>query len=96
MIKNFNNKTTKDIYDGVTSRSSKQVPFLFHDKARRLLDQINAATKIETLSIPPGNNLEKLKGDLKDYWSIRLNKQWRIIFRWENGDAFDVEILDYH
>ena len=67
-----------------------------HEKIRRLFDQINASTKIETLRVPPSNHLEKLKGNLKNYWSIRINIQWRITFKWENGEAIDLDILDYH
>lgn len=57
---------------------------------------INNSIDINDLRIPPANRLEKLKGDLKEFYSIRINNQWRIIFRWENGNAFEVEILDYH
>jgi len=96
MIKNFRNKIAQDIFDGVPSRLSRKIPSDLHDKIAKLFDQINAATKIETLRIPPSNHLERLKGDLKEYWSIRINKQWRIIFKWENGEAFNIEIVDYH
>lgn len=57
---------------------------------------INNAQNIGDLKIPPANNFEKLKGDLKEYYSIRINKHWRIIFKWKNNDAFDVQIIDYH
>lgn len=96
MIRNFKNKTTQDIYDDVKSRQARDIPLVLHDKARRLLDQINAITDIKTLRIPPSNRLEKLTGNLKGYWSLRLNKQWRIVFKWENNDAHDVNITDYH
>ena len=96
MIRNFRSKVAKDIFDGISSRTARKIPLVLHDKIRRLFDQINAATRIETLRIPPGNNLEKLKGDLKDYWSVRVNKQWRVIFEWENGEALNVDIVDYH
>jgi len=96
MIRNFKSKIALDIFDGIPSRSSRKIPTDLHDKIRRLFDQINASTQIETLRIPPGNNLEKLKGNLKNYWSIRINKQWRVIFKWENSEAFDVDVLDYH
>lgn len=86
----------QDIYNGVTSRASRKLSLGLHDKARRLLDQINAATVIDTLRIPPGNRLEKLKGNLKDYWSVRINNQWRVIFKWDKGYAIDVDIIDYH
>jgi proteic killer suppression protein len=72
------------------------LPRELHGKARRLLDQINAAPILDFLRIPPSNRLEKLRGDLAGYWSLRINEQWRIIFRWEGGDALDVEITDYH
>lgn len=64
--------------------------------ALRKLDQIDASVRIEDLMVPPGNRLEKLKGDRVGQWSIRINDQWRICFRWDNGDAWDVEIVDYH
>lgn len=62
----------------------------------RKLDQLNAATKIEDLNVPPNNKLEKLKGKLSYYWSIRINNQYRIIFRWTQNSAADVDIVDYH
>lgn len=72
------------------------LPRALHNKARRLLDQLNAITSIETLKIPPSNHLEKLKHNLDGYWSIRINKQWRIIFRWEHNHIYNVDIIDYH
>ena len=96
MIRNFKSKIAQDIFDGVESRSTRKIPIDLHKKIRRLFDQINAVTKVETLRIPPANCLEKLKGGLKNYWSIRVNKQWRIIFKWENNEAFNVDIVDYH
>lgn len=57
---------------------------------------INNAQDITDLRSPPGNKLEKLKGDLKDFWSIRVNNQWRIIFMWEDNDAYEVQVIDYH
>lgn len=96
MIRNFKSKTAQDIFNGIMTQSAKKVPLDLHNKARRLFDQINASTKTNTLRVPPGNNLEKLKGNLKNYWSVRINKQWRVIFKWENGEALDVDISDYH
>lgn len=75
MIRNLVGKTTQDIYDGVNSRFSRKVPRELHDKARRLLDQINAAPSVGFLRIPPSNRLEKLKGGLSEYWSLRVNDQ---------------------
>ncbi len=96
MIKTFKNKKAEDIFNGIASSDARKIPIVLHDKARRLFDQLNAATKVETLRVPSGNGLEKLKGNLRNYWSIRVNKQWRIIFKWENGEAFSVDIVDYH
>lgn len=96
MIKNFGNRTAQDIYDGVNSRYSRKVPLKLHAKAKRLLDQINAAPSLEFLRVPPGNRLEKLSGDLVGYWSLRINEQWRIIFLFESNNFYDVKIVDYH
>lgn len=64
--------------------------------ALRKLDQLDASVAIEDLRVPPGNRLEKLRGDREGQWSIRVNDQWRICFRWDDGEALDVEIVDYH
>jgi len=96
MINNLASKVTEDIYNGTNSRYARQIPHELHEKICRLFDQIDAVTQIETLRIPPSNCLEKLKGKLSDYWSLRINKRWRIIFKWDNGNAYDVEIADYH
>ncbi len=96
MLRSIADKTTQDVYDGVNSRHARKLPRSLHDKARRLLDQINAAPTLECLRMPPGNRLEMLHGDLEGCWSIRINDQWRIVFRWEAGDALDVRIMDYH
>lgn len=96
MIRGIRGKTTQDIYDGNNSRQARKVPREIHDKAARLLDQIDAAPSLDFLRVPPSNRLEKLRGDLEGYWSLRINDQWRIVFRWENKDALDVEITDYH
>jgi len=96
MIRNFKTKLARDIYDGVKSRDARKVSSELYPKIIRLLDQINAATQIETLRVPPSNRLEKLKGNLKGYWSLRINKQWRVIFQWDHGEACNVDIVDYH
>ena len=96
MLKNLADKVTQDIYDGINSRQARKLPHELHDKARRLLDQINAATKLDMLRITPSNRLEKLKGDRIGFWSLRINDQWRIIFRWQGHDALDVQVIDYH
>ncbi len=96
MIRNFLSKTAQDVYDGSKSRQARKISAELHPKAQRILDQLNAAVVVETLKAPPGNRLEKLKGALEGFWSLRINDQWRIIFRWEDGDALDVDIVDYH
>lgn len=93
MIKNFNDKETELIWNGVRS---KKLPPEVQSKSRRKLRMINNAQSINDLRIPPANRLEKLKGDLKDYFSIRITQQWRIFFQWKNNDAYNVEIKDYH
>ena len=89
-------RMTQDVFDGIDSRYARKLPSELHGKARRLLDQINAAPSLEFLRIPPANRLEKLKGDLSGYRSLRIDDQWRIILKWESHDALDVEIVDYH
>jgi toxin HigB-1 len=63
---------------------------------QRKLELLDAAERLEDLRVPPGNQLEKLRGDREDQWSVRVNDQWRVCFRWQEDDAFDVEIIDYH
>jgi proteic killer suppression protein len=96
LIRNFADKTAQDVYDGTNSRYSRKLPRELHAKAQRLFDQVNAAPSLEFLRVPPGNKLEKLVGNMKGDWSLRINNQWRIVFRWENNDAYDVRIVDYH
>lgn len=93
MVVSFGNKETEKIWNGIVS---KKLPQEMQEVARRKLRMINNSMDINDLKIPPANRLEKLKGDLKEFYSIRINSQWRIVFKWENGNAFEVEILDYH
>ncbi|MGC4128115.1 MAG: type II toxin-antitoxin system RelE/ParE family toxin [Bergeyella sp.] len=93
MIVSFGNKETEKIWNGMVS---KKLPREIQETARRKLRMMNNSIDIADLRIPPANRLEKLKGDLKAFYSIRINNQWRIIFKWENANAFDVEITDYH
>ena len=96
MITNFKSRFAQDIYDGASTARSRKFPSQIINKALRLLDQLNIVTQIDELLVPPGNQLEKLKGDLSGYWSLRINRQWRIIFQWDGKDASNVDILDYH
>jgi toxin HigB-1 len=93
MINNFADKYTQDVWEG--KRTRKWNPDI-QKLALRKLFIIHAAGNINDLTIPPGNRLYKLKGDMKDFWAIRINDQWRIIFKWIDNKAFDVEIIDYH
>ena len=93
MIQNFGDKETEKIWNGIQSR---KLPFDIQNVARRKLRMINNAQNTNDLRIPPANHLEKLSGNLSDFYSIRINNQWRIIFKWENDNAFEVQIVDYH
>lgn len=93
MIRSFADAETERLY---TSGRSRRMPTEILKRAAMRLTQLNAATRIEDLRLPPSNRLEALKHDRLGQWSIRINDQWRVCFRFENGDAFDVEIVDYH
>ena len=93
MIKSFNSKETEKIWEGY--RSAK-LPFEIQDIARRKLRMLNNSFDLKDLSVPPSNRFEKLKGHYADYHSIRINDQWRIIFKWSKGNSNNVEIIDYH
>lgn len=87
MISSFNDKETEKIWNGEVST---KLPFEIQQTARRKLRMINNSQNINDLRIPPANRLEKLQGNLKDKYSIRINDQWRIIFRWMNNNAFEI------
>ena len=93
MIKSFSNKETEKIWNGI---QSKKLPSEIQNVARRKLRMINNAQNITDLRIPPANHLEKLSGNLSGLYSIRINNQWLIIFNWENDNAYEVQIIDYH
>ena len=93
VIKTFADKHTAAIFEGF---QVKRLPKEIQETARRKLKQIDAAGSLESLRVPPGNRLELLKGNRAGQRSIRINDQWRICFRWGDGDATDVEIADYH
>lgn len=96
MIRGFANRCAEDIFHGTPSKHARKLPQQLHENARDKLDMLNAAKELKDLSIPPGNKLEALKGSYKGRHSIRINNQWRIVFRWENGNVDEVEIVDYH
>ncbi|MDL2121890.1 MAG: type II toxin-antitoxin system RelE/ParE family toxin [Deltaproteobacteria bacterium] len=93
MIKSFRDKETEKIFNRLFFR---KLPLNIQHIARRKLVILDAAPELNALRIPPGNKLESLKRDRKDQHSIRINDQWRICFNWKAGDAYNVEITDYH
>jgi proteic killer suppression protein len=93
MIRSFADRETQRIWDGVVSR---RLPVDIQSVARRKLRMLNAAVALDDLRVPPANRLEALRGDRSGRHSIRINDQWRICFRWSDGDAFEIEIVDYH
>ncbi len=93
MLSSFGDKDTKKIWEGErVKRFSNEI----QETARRKLRMLNNSQDLTDLQIPPSNRLEKLKGNLKEFYSIRLNDQWRIVFKWNKGNAEEVEIIDYH
>lgn len=93
VIESFGDSATENIYRGLRVRG---LPGDIQERARRKLRMINQARIVEDLQIPPGNRLEQLKGNWDGFWSIRINQQWRIIFRWKDGTKQEVTIIDYH
>ena len=93
MIVSFASKDTEKIWFGQYVRG---LPHEIQQIGRRKLRMINNSQNLNDLRIPPSNRLEKLKGNQNDFFSIRINKQWRIVFRWQNNNAYDVHITDYH
>jgi proteic killer suppression protein len=93
VIESFGDSATESIYGGLRVRG---LPGDIQERARRKLRMINQARIVEDLEVPPGNRLEQLKGNLNGFWSLRINQQWRVIFRWQDGSKHDVRIIDYH
>jgi proteic killer suppression protein len=97
VIRSFADRGTEDVFDGVSSKEARSVcPVELWAIARRKLTQINRVTELAELAVPPGNRLERLKGDRIGQHSIRINDRYRICFSWKEGFADDVEITDYH
>jgi len=92
MIRSFRCKDAEALFNDWPSRRFQAI----QNVARRKLEMLAAARTLEDLTSPPGNRLEALKGDRRGQHSIRINDQWRLCFRWRNGDVYDVEIVDYH
>jgi proteic killer suppression protein len=93
MIKSFSDKESEKLWNAIRS---KKLPSEIQEVARRKLRMLNSAQDINDLRIPPSNRLEKLKGLKADFYSIRINDQWRIVFQWIQNDAFNIRIVDYH
>jgi proteic killer suppression protein len=96
VIRTLADDTTRDIWNGVNSKAARRIPRDLWPNVRRKLDQIDAVTSLEDLKVPPGNRLHALGGDMRGLHAVRVNDQYRIVFRFEGTDAFDVRCTDYH
>jgi proteic killer suppression protein len=96
VIVSFGDEATADLYHGRRTSRARRFPHDITARALRKLDMLNGAHELLDLRSPPGNRLEALKGDWHGYHSIRVNEQWRILFRWQGNNAHDVRLLDYH
>ncbi|MBI1776761.1 MAG: type II toxin-antitoxin system RelE/ParE family toxin [Proteobacteria bacterium] len=92
MIRSFGDKRTEALFRDAFVRDFQG----FARRAKRKLEAVNAASRLDDLQVPPSNRLEKLRGDLMEFHSIRINDQWRIIFKWRDGEPHEVRIVDYH
>jgi len=88
--------TTRDIWNGVNTKAARRIPRDLWPIVRRKLDQIDAVQRLDDLKVPPGNRLHVLGGDLRGWHAVRVNDQYRIVFRFEEANAFDVRCTDYH
>jgi len=96
VIRSFGDAATEDLAGGKRTARARRLPASIRRAGIRKLAAIDAAVVLEDLRVPPGNRLEELKGDLAGFHSIRINDQWRIVFRWSDGGADDVRVTDYH
>jgi proteic killer suppression protein len=96
VIQSIKGQLTQDVFDGKNSKEARKLNQSLHAVARRKLDQLNAAVRLDDLRFPPGNRLEALSGRLKGLHSIRINDQWRVVFRWTFTGPEEVRIEDYH
>ncbi len=96
MIVSFGDRGTEDLFHNRGGRDPRHYPPDIVRSALQKLDMLNAARNLQDLRSPPGNRLEQLRGDLRGLHSIRINSQWRIVFRWQGADAHEVRIVDYH
>jgi proteic killer suppression protein len=96
VIVTFGDKTTEDIYHGQDTKAARRISRRLWERIQSKLDLVNAAVSLEDLRVPPSNRLEKLRADLQGFYSIRVNEQYRIIFRFENSNCHDIRCTDYH
>jgi proteic killer suppression protein len=96
VIASFGDRATADLYHGIRSGRVRRFPTDIIGAALRKLDMVNAAQTVADLRSPPGNRLEALRGDWSGFHSIRINEQWRVVFRWADSRAHDVRVIDYH
>jgi len=97
MIASFKNQATEDIFNGKNTKNARKLcPRSLWRVSARKLDQLDSVVKLEELKVPPGNRLESLSGNRKEQFSIRINDQYRVCFKWIETDPYDVEITDYH
>jgi toxin HigB-1 len=96
MIKSFKDKKSEDLYNGINSKEARKIPSSIWNTVARKMDQLNAAVALEDLKAPPGNRLEALSGKFKGLYSVRVNDQYRIVFKWSPEGPESVEVTDYH
>jgi proteic killer suppression protein len=96
VIVSFGDKATEVLFHARQGEQTRRFPPNVVRAAIRKLDVLNAARSLQDMASSPGNRLEALKGDLKGFFSVRVNEQWRIVFRWDGGDAYEVSVVDYH
>ncbi len=96
MIQSFGNQLAEDLFGDRQTKATRSFPPDLRRAAQRKLQYINAAVKLKDLAVPPGNRLEALKGKLKNFHSIRINDQWRVVFKWNEDGASEVKVVDYH
>lgn len=96
MIASFGDQRTADLFHGRATNRVRKLPNDVQHRALNKLDMLNAAHRIDDLRSPPGNRLEALKGDMAGFHSIRVSRQWRVVFRWEGDNAHEVALVDYH
>ena len=96
MIETFGNALAEQLFDDDSGRAARSLPVALRRAARRKLLFLHDAAELRDLRVPPGNRLEKLKGEWDGFYSIRIDRQWRLVFQWRTGSAFNVQVVDYH